>query len=158
MTNESPAMGPDGRPQAMAERCSTCVFRPGNLMRLQGDRLRAIIAGNREAGAVLTCHQTLSYGSHPELGQAACRGFLDAYPDVQAARIAEALLGGWCLVQPPDPTWGEAEAEARRVAALRAARRAAGDLRRDRAARRRPGRRGPAVTRPTDSPREDNHR
>jgi hypothetical protein len=102
VTGEGPRIHPEsGRPQAMAAMCSSCVFRPGNRMRLGAGRLRELVEHNRAAGAVLTCHQTLSYGGHPELGQSACRGYLDAYPDTLSARIAERVLGGWHLIDPP---------------------------------------------------------
>lgn len=102
MSGESPALGPNGRPQALAEKCSSCVFRSGDPMRIGTDRFRDLIATNRETGAVLTCHQTLSYGEHPEVGQAACRGFLDAYGrEVTAARVVELMFGGWDEIPPP---------------------------------------------------------
>jgi len=113
MTGQGPVFHPDtGLPQAMARKCATCVFRPGNPMRLRPGRLGELVDHNRgirlpeleglpQSGGVLTCHMTLSYGTHPELGQSACRGYLDAYPDVLAARIAERLLGGWHLIDPP---------------------------------------------------------
>jgi hypothetical protein len=73
--------GAGGRmPRVMAEQCDTCVFRPGNLMRLRHGRLRDLIQANRQAGAALICHKT-TYGQHPELGPTVCRGFYDAYPD-----------------------------------------------------------------------------
>lgn len=69
------------RPQLLAERCSSCVFRPGNFMHLGPGRLAALVQHNLDAGAALICHQTLSYGSHPEVGEAVRRGFYDAYGD-----------------------------------------------------------------------------
>lgn len=68
-----------GRARLLTEKCSTCVFRPGNPMRLREGRLRDLIRDNLDAGAVLICHQTLPYGDHPEAGEAMCRGFWDAY-------------------------------------------------------------------------------
>lgn len=99
---EHPVPGPNGRPQALAEKCGTCVFRPGDPMRLGADRLRDLVRANRAAGAVLTCHQTLSYGEHADIGQAACRGYLDAYGDeAAAARAVRVLFGGWDEIPAP---------------------------------------------------------
>lgn len=93
-------MGPTGRPQLLAERCPTCILRPGDPMRLGTERIRDVIATNRAAGALLTCHSTLSYGEHPEVGQAACRGFYDAYGhELIAARFAHAVMGGFDEIQ-----------------------------------------------------------
>ncbi|QYN41168.1 hypothetical protein K1T35_48390 (plasmid) [Pseudonocardia sp. DSM 110487] len=72
-------------------------------MHLGGARIRAVINANRSAGALLTCHQTLSYGSHPEVGQAACRGFYDAYGDeVAGSRFAHAVMGGFDEIPAPE--------------------------------------------------------
>jgi hypothetical protein len=102
VADESPRLGPTGRPQLLAEMCSTCILGPGDPMRLGPGRTREIIEANRRAGALLTCHTTLSYGSHPEVGQAACRGFYDAYgPELVAARFAHAVFGGFDEI--PDP-------------------------------------------------------
>lgn len=104
-SDETPRLGPTGRPQLLAEKCSTCIFRPGDPMHLGADRLRDIIERNRAGGALLTCHATLSYGAHPEVGQAACRGFYDAYgAESAAARFAHAVFGGFDEI--PDPGAG----------------------------------------------------
>jgi hypothetical protein len=89
-----------GKPRLLTDKCTTCVFRPGNLMHLPPGRLQDLIDHNREAGAGLTCHQTLSYsGTGAE--RAFCHGFHDAYPDTQVFQIAERLLGGFTPVDPP---------------------------------------------------------
>lgn len=99
----SPVVGVDGRPQAMAERCSTCILRPGGSSLVPAEVVRDLVERHRRVGAVVTCHQTLPNipGSCPELGYTACRGFLDAYPDTPAALIAQRVLGGWNLITPP---------------------------------------------------------
>lgn len=89
------------RPQLLAERCSSCVFRPGNLMRLAPGRLADILDTNRERGTALICHQTLSYGDHPEVGEALCRGFYDAYGDTIAVIQVVNRLGGFTEIPPP---------------------------------------------------------
>jgi len=89
------------RPRLLTEQCSTCVFRPGNLMHLREGRLHDLVNENLRAGAALTCHQTLSYGEHPDFGEAVCRGFYDAVgPRSQIVRIVE-RLGGYDEVPPP---------------------------------------------------------
>lgn len=103
-------MGPNGRPQLLAERCSSCVFRSGDPMRLGSDRLRNLIRDNLAADALLTCHQTLSYGSHSEVGQSACRGFWDAYGTGTAAgRFALLALGGMDEVSAPGADCGDCD-------------------------------------------------
>jgi hypothetical protein len=90
-----------GRPQLLAERCSSCVFRSGNLMHLRPGRLAHLIQQNLDGGAALICHQTLSYGDHPEVGEAVCRGFYDAYgDDVNEIRVME-RIGGFNVIPAP---------------------------------------------------------
>lgn len=90
-----------GRPRLLSERCSTCVFWPGNLMHLREGRLQELVNDNLRDGGALTCHQTLSYGEHPDVGEAVCRGFYDAVGDrSQIVRIVE-RLGGYAEVDPP---------------------------------------------------------
>jgi hypothetical protein len=53
--------------------CSTCVFRPGNLMMLRAGRLREMVDGSIAQDASIPCHKTL-------VGQrAVCRGFWDRH-------------------------------------------------------------------------------
>lgn len=77
---ETTALGPyrGGKVHVLAERCSTCVFRPGNLMTLSDGRLRDLIDQNLKADAALVCHKTLPYAEGDVL-PAICRGFFDAY-------------------------------------------------------------------------------
>jgi hypothetical protein len=81
----------DGHVHVLAEQCSTCVFRPGNPMHLQPGRLAELVDHNRREGAALVCHKTLPYGDHPEVGQAICRGYFDAYKTDTVLALAEAL-------------------------------------------------------------------
>lgn len=81
----------DGRLHVCREMCSTCVFRPGNLMSLDPGALRSIIEGNLANGAALTCHQTLPYAPGGGKGLI-CRGFFDRYKTkVAALGLGEAL-------------------------------------------------------------------
>ncbi|MFV2195283.1 hypothetical protein [Nocardiopsis sp. LOL_012] len=98
---ENDVLDPDaGKPRLLAEKCSTCVFRPGNPMRLVEGRLAELVRHNREVGAGLTCHQTLS-ASGADAPNAWCKGFHDAYPDTTAIRFAHTVLGGVVEVEPP---------------------------------------------------------
>lgn len=76
------------RPRLLAEKCSTCVFRPGNLMRLQEGRLAELIARNRATGSMLICHD------HSEKPKAMCRGYWDAYADESSVVQVMARLFG----------------------------------------------------------------
>lgn len=90
----------DGKVHVCQEMCSTCVFRPGNLMKLQPGRLREMIAEACRNDGCIPCHQTLkSYGSQG--GNACCRGFFDRYP-TQPLQIAERIgLIEYVLVDKP---------------------------------------------------------
>lgn len=80
----------DGKVHVMSERCSTCVFRPGNLMHLQPGRLKDLVETNLANDTAFACHQTI-YGSD-ERGEAICRGYFDAHQtDVTPLRFAVAL-------------------------------------------------------------------
>jgi hypothetical protein len=94
-----------GKPQVFAEKCSTCIFRPGNLMHLRPGRMAEVIGQNRDEGTVLICHKT-TYGQHPEIGETMCRGYLDAYgSESNVVRVMERLTGGsdWYVEVPPPP-------------------------------------------------------
>jgi hypothetical protein len=92
-------LGPDG-PRLCAEKCSTCIFRPGNLMHLQPGRVRQMVRDTLAAGSYITCHATLPYadtGSEPAI----CRGFYDAHgPRSNLIRIW-GRLGGFDEIEPP---------------------------------------------------------
>lgn len=66
----------DGKVHVCAEMCSTCVFRPGNLMQLQSGRVRGMVEEAKRNGSAIVCHQTLYRG----VDNALCRGFCDRYP------------------------------------------------------------------------------
>lgn len=91
------------KPKLLAERCATCVFRPGNLMHLSAGRLADLIQSNIDAGALLICHSTLPDWD-PEVDKAICRGFWDGYRDeVAVVQVMERLFGpDWYEeVEPP---------------------------------------------------------
>jgi hypothetical protein len=64
-----------GRVHVCEHLCSTCIFRPGNLMMLRPGRVREMVKQAREDRSTIVCHQTLSQDQ-----QAACRGFYDRCP------------------------------------------------------------------------------
>jgi hypothetical protein len=78
------------KPRLFAERCATCVFRPGNLMSLQTGRLADLVAANRRTGSMLICHETLD----EDVADVMCRGYFDAYAEESAvAQVMERLFG-----------------------------------------------------------------
>ena len=70
----------DGKVHVQAEKCSTCIFHPGNRMGLHRGRVRAMVEATQEPGATIPCHQTLEEYEGPQSGHnAVCRGWWDAY-------------------------------------------------------------------------------
>jgi hypothetical protein len=77
----------DGKVHVMSERCSTCVFHPGNLMNLPAGRFQDLVERNRSEDTAFACHQTL-YRTGVE--HSICRGYYDAYKhETTPLRIAE---------------------------------------------------------------------
>lgn len=82
----------DGKIHVLSERCSTCVFRPGNLMGLAPGRLTGMVKESIAEESAIICHQTLPYGFYDVPGQAVCRGFFDRHGDkVASLRLAQGL-------------------------------------------------------------------
>jgi hypothetical protein len=100
--NEQSCFGKDNRPRLLSEQCATCILRPGNPMKLRAGRLRSMINEALQEGQQgIICHDTLTYGAHPDFGPALCRGFYQAYgPQNNFIRIME-RLGGFTEVDPP---------------------------------------------------------
>lgn len=73
----------DGRVHVMADKCSSCVFRPGNLMHLPPGRLKGMADDVQESGIPFSCHQTLSYAEEKYNdhygGNALCAGAVEAF-------------------------------------------------------------------------------
>lgn len=86
------------RVHVLAEMCATCVFRPGNLMRLAPGRLRGMVRDSVAAGSAITCHSTL-YGQAEQ--EAVCRGFYDRHAGEVPALRAAAATGRLALDEPP---------------------------------------------------------
>lgn len=77
----------DGRVHVLAEQCETCVFRPGNLMRLRPGRLAGMVAEAKAEESAIICHSTLY---RDDVDNAVCRGFADRHP-TRPLQIAERL-------------------------------------------------------------------
>lgn len=76
----------DGRvAHVMPERCSTCIFRPGNRMQLQAGRVKEMTDATDKADGNVTCHKTLGRN----VG-AICRGSYDRKPGT-LLQIAERM-------------------------------------------------------------------
>lgn len=91
------------RPRLLSRQCGTCLFRPGNPMHLRPGRLKSMVTDALRQGVQgIICHDTLSYGGHPDSGGALCRGFYDRYgPQSNFIRVME-RIGGFTEVDPPD--------------------------------------------------------
>lgn len=91
------------KPRLLARQCATCIGRPGNKMKLRPGRLRGMIAGaTGPNGGGIVCHETLSYGQHPEVGESYCRWFYDTYGHLtNYFRICN-RFGGFTEVEIPD--------------------------------------------------------
>lgn len=77
-----------GRVHVVDGKCSTCIFRPGNLMDLSPGRVRGLVEDAIDAGTAITCHKTLI----DDRDNALCGGFYDAYSDqVPVLQIAKRL-------------------------------------------------------------------
>jgi hypothetical protein len=76
----------DGKVHVMADKCPTCIFRPGNLMHLNRGRVKDMVgtATSDQAGSI-TCHSTLDTDK-----QAVCRGFYDRHA-TPVLQLAEAM-------------------------------------------------------------------
>ncbi|WP_245563583.1 HAD domain-containing protein [Longispora albida] len=83
----------------LSKKCSTCIFRPGNLMLLDDGRLKNLVAEALADESYIICHATLPYGEHPEVKPALCRGFYDQY-STNSLRIM-GRLWGFVEVDPP---------------------------------------------------------
>jgi len=110
----SPAINPDGdvepnrlsvgdpetmKTRLLSRRCSTCVFKPGNLMKLGHGRLQDLIAQARAAESYIVCHSTLPGVAPPGVLPAVCRGFADSH-STQSLQIIGRLFG-FDEVDPP---------------------------------------------------------
>jgi len=72
MSEPDGPLTPDGL-RVCEQMCSSCVFRPGNLMSLMPGRLRGMIDGALAQDSCIPCHKTL------DGERAVCRGFWDRH-------------------------------------------------------------------------------
>lgn len=74
----------NGKVHLCEEMCLTCVFRPGNLMKLEPDRIEGMISDACKNESAIICHSTLNGPN------AVCKGFFDKHK-TQSLQIAERL-------------------------------------------------------------------
>jgi hypothetical protein len=72
----------------MERKCDTCIYRPGNLMRLDPGRKDAMEAGAIKDQGVIPCHKTI-HGNRTQ--EAVCRGFFDVAKHERLLAVAERL-------------------------------------------------------------------
>ncbi len=65
-----------GRVHVCREMCETCVFRPGNVMRLQPGRLAGMVRDAVETESAIICHSTLY---EEGVDNAVCFGFYERH-------------------------------------------------------------------------------
>ena len=63
----------DGTVHVLSEKCATCIFRPGNLMRLQRGRVAQMVRAAQRQQSAIICHDTV------DGNRAVCRGFYDQH-------------------------------------------------------------------------------
>ena len=85
----------DEQVHIQAAKCSTCIFRPGNLMHLAPGRVDEMVAQCLDEDTAIVCHDTL------DGDQALCRGFVDVYGrEVLPVRLAY-VMGVVCETPTP---------------------------------------------------------
>ena len=92
-----------GLSRLLSERCSTCILRAGDPMHLGPQHTAEFIRQTLARGTYVTCHQTLTYGDHPDYGPAICRGFFEAYAGRSPALILLRACRRLIEVPPPPP-------------------------------------------------------
>lgn len=76
----------NGKVHVQAEKCSSCIYRPGNLMRLEPGRKEGMEAEAVAEGGVIPCHQTILGAREQE---SICRGFFDVTKHQGLLAVAE---------------------------------------------------------------------
>lgn len=87
-----------GRVHVMSDLCSTCVFRPGNLMRLPAGRLAGMVDQALADDSAIICHSTL-YRRDTQEG--VCRGFFDRYATASLALRLAVVCEVINFIDPP---------------------------------------------------------
>jgi hypothetical protein len=76
----------DGALWVLNRKCDTCVFRPGNLMKLHPDRVDQMVEDCIVNNTVIPCHETL------DGPRSICRGLFDVhYDDIGILQVADRL-------------------------------------------------------------------
>lgn len=78
----------DGKVHVQEAKCPTCIYRPGNLMRLAPGRKEGMEADAIKDGSVIPCHQTI-HGQREQ--ESVCRGFFDVAKHHGLLAVAERL-------------------------------------------------------------------
>lgn len=73
----------DGKVHVMQDQCKTCIFRPGNLMKLAKGRVAGMVRSATAANSTIVCHNTLDGDN------AVCHGFYEQHATLPI-RLAEA--------------------------------------------------------------------
>jgi hypothetical protein len=107
-------LGPDG-PRVCREMCTTCIFRPGNLMRLRPGRVKGMVRDALAGGGLIPRHSTYPSVTGEPLG-AICRGFFDKFGLKSNLIRIWGRLGGFVEVDPPASAYHQPAEEARHEA------------------------------------------
>lgn len=81
----------DGQVHVQESKCSTCIYRPGNLMRLEPGRKESMQAEAIAGEGVIPCHQTIKASTGKSGGESVCRGFFDVAKHEGLLAVAERL-------------------------------------------------------------------
>lgn len=73
-----------GKVHVCESMCSTCIFRPGNLMDLSPGRVQGMVSSAVKNDTAIICHSTLDGDN------AVCRGFFDRHK-TQPLQMAERM-------------------------------------------------------------------
>lgn len=80
----------DNKLHVLSEKCSTCIFRPGNPMNLVPGRLQHMVRDTVQNDSYIVCHQTLDINHEYDAEPAVCKGFFDSYT-TNPLRVASRL-------------------------------------------------------------------
>ncbi len=75
----------EGKVHVRKEMCATCIFRPGNLMKLTPGRVAGMVEDAEKNQSAIICHDTL----HTKRN-AVCRGFFERHQTLPLA-LAQAM-------------------------------------------------------------------
>lgn len=89
--------GETGRPRVQADKCPTCIFRPGDLMHLRPGTVKAMVDEARNS--FIPCHDTLPRVS--DTPPAVCAGWYECHGErSQTMQILTMLFGKPIYVAP----------------------------------------------------------